>query len=74
MGDVTGQSIMSSAGERLNVKWGAGVGEVELVEGSSVGTLARLTVAGSVSSSAKRSSLTRSLTPASLHQASSNSG
>ena len=56
---------LNLAGERLNVKWVAGLGEVELVEGN-VGTLARLTVAGSVSS--KRSSLGRSLTPASLHQ------
>ena len=56
---------LNLAGERLNVKWVAGLGEVELVEGN-VGTLARLTVAGSVSS--KRSSLGRSLTPASLQQ------
>ena len=56
---------LNMAGERLNVKWVAGLGEVELVEGN-VGTLARLTVAGSVSS--KRSSLGRSLTPASLQQ------
>ena len=60
-----GQSIVTGTGERLNVKWVAGLGEVELVEGN-VGTLARLTVAGSVSS--KRSSLGRSLTPASLQQ------
>ena len=40
--------------------------KVELVEGSTAGTLARLTVAGSVTS--KRSSLGRSLTPASLQQ------
>ena len=58
-------ATINVAGERLNVKWVAGVGEVDLVEGN-VGTLARLTVAGSVSS--KRSSLGRSLTPASLHQ------
>ena len=58
-------ATINLAGERLNVKWVAGVGEVDLVEGN-VGTLARLTVAGSVSS--KRSSLGRSLTPASLHQ------
>ena len=64
---MTGQSV-STPGERLNVKWAAGVEEVELVEGASVGTLARLTVAGSVSSSTKRSSLGRSLTPASLQQ------
>jgi len=59
---------LGGAGERLNLKWAAGVEEVELVEGSAVGTLARLTVAGSVSSSSKRSSLGRSITPASLHQ------
>ena len=53
-------ATISLAGERLNVKWVAGVGEVDLVEGN-LGTLARLTVAGSVSS--KRSSLGRSLTP-----------
>ena len=58
-------SSLNLAGERLNVKWVAGLGEVDLVEGN-VGTLARLTVAGSVSS--KRSSLGRSLTPASLQQ------
>ena len=57
---------LGGAGERLNIKWAAGVEEVELVEGSSVGTLARLTVAGSVSSS-KRSSLGKSITPASLN-------
>ena len=57
---------LGGAGERLNIKWAARVEEVELVEGSSVGTLARLTVAGSVSSS-KRSSLGRSITPASLN-------
>ena len=56
-------ATINVAGERLNVKWVAGLGEVDLVEGN-VGTLARLTVAGSVSS--KRSSLGRSLTPASL--------
>ena len=56
-------ATINLAGERLNVKWVAGLGEVDLVEGN-VGTLARLTVAGSVSS--KRSSLGRSLTPASL--------
>ena len=40
---------------------------MELVEGGgALGTLARLTLAGSVSSN-KRSSLGRSLTPASLH-------
>ena len=68
VGDVGGQSMTSGQGERLNVKWSAGVEEVELVEGANVGTLARLTVAGSVSSSTKRSSLGRSLTPASLQQ------
>merc|ERR1719445_661046 len=57
---------LGGAGERLTLKWSAGVEEVELVEGSTAGTLARLTVAGSVTS--KRSSLGRSLTPASLQQ------
>ena len=59
---------LGGAGERLNIKWAAGVEEVELVEGSYVETLALacLTVARSVSSS-KRSSLGRSITPASLN-------
>ena len=57
---------LGGQGERLTLKWAAGVGEVTLVEGSTAGTLARMTVAGSVSSSGKRSSLGRAATPASL--------
>ena len=58
---------LGGSGERLTLKWSAGVGEVSLVEGSTAGTLARMTVAGSVSASTnKRSSLGRSYTPASM--------
>ena len=58
---------LGGAGERLTLKWSAGVEEVSLVEGSTAGTLARMTVAGSVSTSmTKRSSLGRASTPASM--------
>ena len=58
---------LGGAGERLTLKWSAGVEEVTLVEGSTAGTLARMTVAGSVSASmTKRSSLGRASTPASM--------
>ena len=50
-------------GERLSLKWAATVEDVSLVEGSTAGTLARMTVAGSVSSATKRSSLGRSTGP-----------
>ena len=56
---------LGGQGERLALKWAAGVEEVSLVEGSTAGTLARMTVAGSVSSASKRSSLGRASTPAS---------
>ena len=65
---------LGGAGERLTLKWSAGVEEVSLVEGSTAGTLARMTVAGSVSASmTKRSSLGRASTPASM-QASGGGG
>ena len=58
---------LGGSGERLTLKWSAGVEEVSLVEGSTAGTLARMTVAGSVSASTnKRSSLGRASTPASM--------
>ena len=56
---------LGGSGERLTLKWSAGVEEVSLVEGSTAGTLARMTVAGSVSTN-KRSSLGRASTPASM--------
>ena len=64
---------LGGSGERLTLKWSAGVEEVSLVEGSTAGTLARMTVAGSVSASTnnKRSSLGRASTPASMQSASS---
>ena len=56
---------VSGAGD-VNSSW-PGVEEVSLVEGSTAGTLARMTVAGSVSASTnKRSSLGRASTPASM--------
>merc|ERR1719210_38975 len=65
---------LGGAGERLTLKWSAGVEEVSLVEGSTAGTLARMTVAGSVSASmTKRCSLGRASTPASM-QASGGGG
>jgi len=58
---------LGGSGERLTLKWSAGVEEVSLVEGSTAGTLARMTVAGSVSASThKRSSLGRASTPGSM--------
>lgn len=74
----------SSANERLTLKWAVPVGDVELVDGTAGGTLARLLSAGSVSShhgdhvainygGRKRASLTRSLTPNSFSIGSSNS-
>ena len=66
---------LGGSGERLTLKWSAGVEEVSLVEGSTAGTLARMTVAGSVSASTnKRSSLGRASTPASMQSASSGGG
>ena len=66
---------LGGAGERLTLKWSAGVEEVTLVEGSTAGTLARMTVAGSVSASmTKRSSLGRASTPASMQSSGGGGG
>ena len=61
-------SPFSAKGERLNIKWAVPLRDVEVLEGSAVGTLARLTVAGTVSSTSRRSSLTRTLTPSSMQK------
>ena len=52
-----------SSSERLSLKWSAHVSEVEVVEGTVSGTLARLTSGGHVASTAsgahKKTSLTK---------------
>ena len=58
--------------ERLTLKWAVPVGDVELIDGNSGGTLARLLFSGASGSSEasggarKRTSLTRTLTPSAL--------
>ena len=74
-------TVSAAANERLTLKWAVPVGDVELIDGTAGGTLARLLSAGSVSSHGsthgdhalpnygggrKRTSLTRSLTPSSF--------
>lgn len=75
-------TISTAANERLTLKWAVPVGDIELIDGTAGGTLARLLSAGSVSSHGahahgehngptytggrKRTSLTRSLTPSSF--------
>ena len=46
--------------ERLTLKWSAHVSEVEVVEGTAAGTLARLTQAGVTAGTGKKTSLGRS--------------
>ena len=80
--EVDFPSTATASNERLTLKWAVPVGDVELVDGTAGGTLARLLSAGSVTSygvsshgdhlgtvhggGRKRSSLTRSLTPSSF--------
>ena len=52
-----GGHVSSHASERLSLKWSAHVAEVEVVEGTVSGTLARLTTGGG--GATKKSSLTK---------------
>jgi Rho guanine nucleotide exchange factor 10 len=67
-----GTSTLTSANERLTLKWAVPVSDVELIDGAAGGTLARVlayggggTISGASSSgtTSKRSSLTRTVTP-----------